>query len=220
MEQSSFSRRVIRAALGLLLAAVATLLMVRAGIGLAPWDVLSMGLSYHLPITYGQATICISVLILLVDVALKEEVGVGTILDAVLVGWAVDVYIAMDLVPVCKTLGGGLLMMTVGMVILGAAQAMYMSAGLSCGPRDALLVALGKRLRWLPIGAVQILIQAAGLLVGLLLGGPAGVGTVVAVFGSGMTMQLVFRLLHFEPREVQHEGLQQTLARMKKQAAS
>lgn len=214
MQQSSFPRRVLRAIGGLLFFAVGVFLMVQANIGLAPWDVFSMGLSYHLPLSYGQSMVCISLSIVLLDVLLKEEIGVGTILGAILVGSAVDVYTALHLVSPCDTLLGGLLMMTAGLFIMGIGQVIYMGAALSCGPRDALLVALGRRLRKLPIGAVQILLQACALLVGWLLGGPVGVGTVVAVFGIGLSMQLVFRVLKFEPRDLVQEGIGQSLRRM------
>lgn len=207
--------RVLRAVFGLLFFAVGVFFMVQANIGLAPWDVFSMGLSYHLPLSYGQSMVCISLSIVLLDVLLREEIGLGTILDAVLVGSAVDVYTALNLAPKCQTLWGGLLMMTAGLFIMGVGQVIYMGAALSCGPRDALLVALGRRLRRLPIGAVQILLQACALAVGWALGGPVGVGTVVAVFGIGLAMQAVFRVMKFEPRDLEQEGLVQTLRRLR-----
>ncbi|MEG1658174.1 MAG: hypothetical protein RR288_03865 [Oscillibacter sp.] len=214
MQQSSFLRRVLRAVFGLLFFAVGVFLMVQANIGLAPWDVFSMGLSYHLPLSYGQSMVTISLSIVLLDVLLKEEIGLGTILDAVLVGSAVDVYTSFGLVPKCETLLGGLAMMTAGLFIMGIGQVIYMGAALSCGPRDALLVALGRRMRKIPIGGVQILLQACALTIGWLLGGPVGVGTVVAVFGIGITMQLVFRVLKFEPRDLVQEGIGQSLRRI------
>lgn len=216
MHKNSFPWRVLQATFGLLLFAVGLLLMVQANIGLAPWDVFSMGLSYHLPLTYGQSMVSISLTILLLDVLLKEKIGLGTILDAVLVGSAVDVYTSLNLVPKCQTLLGGLGMMLVGLVILGFSQVIYMRAALSCGPRDALLVGVGRRLPKLSIGTVQVLLQAMALAAGWALGGPVGVGTVVSVFGIGISMQIVFRLMKFEPRDVVHEGLWESLRRVRR----
>ena len=76
-----------------------------------------------------------------------------------------------------------------------------------CGPRDALLVGLGKRLPQVPIGIVQIILWSAVTVVGWLLGGPVGVGTLLSAFGAGAVMQLVYQLLHFEPRDVVHHDV-------------
>lgn len=214
MRQTSFPRRVLRAVLGLLFFAVGAFFMVQANIGLAPWDVFSMGLSYHLPFTYGQSMVCISLSIVLLDVLLKEDIGLGTILDAILVGSAIDFYTALNLIPKCQTLWGGLLMMIAGLFIMGVGQVIYMGAALSCGPRDALLVALGRRMRRLPIGFVQILLQSCALAIGWLLGGPVGAGTLVAVLGIGLAMQAVFRVMKFDPRDLEQEGLGKTLSRL------
>ena len=86
-----------------------------------------------------------------------------------------------------------------------------MSAGQCCGPRDALLVGLGKRMPRLPIGVVEILLWAAVLLAGWLLGGPVGVGTLISTFGAGLVMQLVYSLLRFEPRSVVHRDVAQVV---------
>lgn len=90
---------------------------------------------------------------------------------------------------------------------MAAGQWIYMSAGLCCGPRDSLLVALGRRLPRLPIGLVANALQALVCAAGWLLGGPVGLGTLLSVFGIGAAMQLVFALVRFEPRQVRHESL-------------
>ena len=83
----------------------------------------------------------------------------------------------------------------------------YMKAGQCCGPRDSLLVGIGKRLPRLPIGLVEILLWAAVLLVGWLLGGPVGIGTLISTFGAGAVMQVVYNILHFEPRDIKHRNV-------------
>jgi uncharacterized membrane protein YczE len=85
-----------------------------------------------------------------------------------------------------------------------------MRSGLGCGPRDSLLVALGKRARRVPIGAVNLALLLAVVSGAWLLGGPIGIGTVVTVGLQGVAMQLVFRLVRFEPRSVAHEDLLHT----------
>ena len=86
----------------------------------------------------------------------------------------------------------------------------YMKQGLSCGPRDALLVALGKRIPRISIGLINIILLAAVLVASILMGVPPGLGTVITIVGNGVIMDLVFKCLRFEPRSVQHENLFQT----------
>ena len=83
----------------------------------------------------------------------------------------------------------------------------YMLAQQGCGPRDSLLVALGKRLPGIPIGFVEVLLWAVVLLAGWLLGGPVGIGTLISTFGAGVVMQLVDHLIRFEPRKLRHRGI-------------
>lgn len=200
-------RRSLLASAGLLLFAFGFYLQLAANIGLSPWTALNQGLSLHLPITFGQASILVSVLIVAADLVMKETIGIGTILDALLVGWASDFFIAVDLVPVQEKFLPGLGILVVGLVIACVGQWLYMLAALSCGPRDAFLVALGKRLHRLPIGRVNIILNLAVALVAFFLGGQIGLGTVIALFGTGIIMDAVFKIVRFEPRDVVHEGL-------------
>lgn len=199
--------RMIRAAIGLVLFAFGTYLTVQADIGLAPWDAFAIGISKQFPITYGKATVVISLGILLVDFLLKERIGIGTIMDALIVGNALDIFMKVDPVSRMEQLWQGILLMTVGMLIMAYSQYLYMSAALCCGPRDSFLVAVGKRLRKVPIGAVNILILAVVLLIGYVLGGPVGIGTVYSVAEIGVAMQIVFSIVLFEPRKIEHDGL-------------
>ncbi len=204
-------KRSLLASAGLLLFAFGFYLQLAANIGLSPWTALNQGLSLHLPITFGQASIMVSVLIVCVDLLMRETIGIGTLLDAFLVGWGSDLFIAMELVPYQSAFLPGLGILVVGLAISCVGQWLYMIAALSCGPRDALLVGLGKRMSKLPIGWVNIILNLAVALVAFLLGGQIGVGTIVALFGTGIIMDLVFKIVRFEPRDVVHEGLPETV---------
>ena len=107
----------------------------------------------------------------------------------------------------CESLLPGIAMMLVGFVFMALGMWIYMCGEQCCGPRDALLVGLGKRLPAVPIGAVQIILWSAVTVVGWLLGGPVGVGTLLSAFGAGAVMQLVYQLLRFEPRDVEHRSV-------------
>ena len=86
----------------------------------------------------------------------------------------------------------------------------YMRAAQGCGPRDSLLVGLGKRMPKVPIGVVEIILWSAVTLAGWLLGGPVGIGTLISTFGAGAVMQIVYNLLRFEPRNIVHMDVFET----------
>ncbi len=197
-------KQIVKSAFGLFLFSCGVYLTIQADIGLAPWDCLSMGASYHIGLSYGIVHTGISILILFIDILLKEKIGYGTILDALLVGNYVDLIDRILSLPKVNSLPLGCVMVVVGLFIMSYGQYFYMSAGQSCGPRDSLLIALGKRFPNTPIGVVQTVMVGVALCIGWLLGGPVGVGTIISVFGMGTALQIVCRLMHFEPREVHH----------------
>ncbi|MCR5293863.1 MAG: hypothetical protein K6E30_01650 [Lachnospiraceae bacterium] len=192
---------------GLLVFALGVHLTIFANIGLAPWDCLGMGVSYHTPLNYGLSMTSMSVVILLIDLALKEQIGFGTIIDALLTGNFVQMYNDLNPLPENQNLWLGIAVMLAGFVLMALGMFIYMKAAQCCGPRDSLLVGLGKRVPGMPIGVVEILLWAAVLLIGWLLGGPVGIGTLISTVGAGAVMQLVYHFLLFEPRDVRHRDV-------------
>lgn len=199
--------RSIKAALGLIFYSFGLFLTVKANIGVAPWDVFALGFVNKLPITLGQATMMISIVVVIIDLLLKEKIGIGTLLDALIVGSCLDIFEMMGIVPNMSTVWTGLIAMTIGLFIMALGQYFYMDAALCCGPRDTLLVGLGKLVPKIPIGAVLIVIEAVVLIIGWILGGQVGIGTLYSVVAAGAIMQLIFRLVKFEPRDVIHSGI-------------
>ena len=194
----------LQIAAGLLVFSLGVHLTIFANIGLAPWDCLGMGIAKHTPLNYGLSMTCMAVVILCIDLLLKERIGFGTIIDALLTGNFVQLFNDLNPLPLNTVLWRGILIMLAGFVFMALGMWIYMKGEQGCGPRDALLVGLGKRVPRLPIGLVEILLWAVVLLAGWLLGGPVGIGTVISTFGAGLVMQLVYQLIHFEPRKVQH----------------
>ncbi|NLF27353.1 MAG: hypothetical protein GX592_05590, partial [Clostridiales bacterium] len=115
-------RRLPRTVLGLAVFAFGVYLAVSANIGLAPWDALSMGISYHTPLSFGGAGIGVSVLVLAVDLALREKIGLGTILNAVLVGVFLDLYDLIGIVPELSNLPLGIAVMVAGLFAMSLGQ--------------------------------------------------------------------------------------------------
>jgi uncharacterized membrane protein YczE len=182
-------------------------LTIQANIGAAPWDVLNLGVSKTFGILYGNASVLISLSILLIDILMGEPIGIAMFIDAVVVGKSVDFFNWIHAVPPCRSLLGGIPMMLLGLVILAYTQFGYMAASLGCGPRDTLLVGLAKRLKRLPIGLTSIALLSTATLIGWLLGGPVGVGTLICAFCSGPIMQLAFTSVRFDATRVRHQRL-------------
>lgn len=204
------SVRSLLAAFGLAVYGFGTYLQIQASIGLSPWNALSQGVADHTGWSFGNASILISLLVIVADLLLREPIGLGTILDALVVGWSIDFFAWTQWVPVAQSLGVQLLLMVAGLVIMFVGAYFYMKQGLSCGPRDAMLVALGKRIPRISIGLINIALLAAVLAASILLGVLPGLGTVIAIVGNGVIMDLVFKCFRFEPRSVCHENLFQT----------
>lgn len=201
----------LKIAAGLLIFAFGVHLTIYANIGLAPWDCLGMGIANHTPFNYGISMTLIAVVIVLIDVIMKERIGFGTIIDALLTGNFVQMFNSLNPLPENDNVWIGIGVMLAGFVFMAIGMWVYMSAEQCCGPRDALLVALGKRMPKIPIGIVEVMLWSAVLLVGWLLGGKVGIGTLISTFGAGLVMQLVYTLIKFEPRKLRHRGLIETV---------
>lgn len=186
-------------------------LTIHAGIGAAPWDAFNLGISNTTGITYGNASVAVSVLILVIDILLREPIGIAMFCDAVIVGKTVDLFNYLDIIPAPKNYIDGVFMMILGILIIGYTCAFYMLASLGCGPRDTLLVGLKKRLTKIPIGLVSIMLLCVVTLIGWLLGGKVGVGTLICAFGIGPSLQLAFFTLRFDADKVEHQDVIQSI---------
>lgn len=205
----------LRIAAGLAVFSFGIHLTIFANIGLAPWDCLGMGIAKHTPLNYGLSMTVIAVTILLIDVLLQEKIGFGTLIDALLTGNLIQLFNDLDPFPENHSILLGIVLMLVGFVFMALGMWIYMCAEQGCGPRDALLVGLGKRLSKIPIGLVEILMWGVVLLCGYLLGGPVGIGTVISTFGAGLVMQLVYNVIRFEPRKLRHRDIITAIKMMK-----
>ena len=200
----------LQIAAGLLVFAFGVHLTIFANIGLAPWDCLGMGISYHTPLNYGLSMTSVAVAVLLIDLLMHERIGYGTIIDALLTGNFVQMFNDLNPLDMNQNLWAGIAIMLTGFVFMALGMYIYMKAAQGCGPRDALLVGLGKRMPKIPIGIVEVILWSAVTLAGWLLGGPVGIGTLISTFGAGLVMQLVYNLLHFEPRDIVHMDVIET----------
>ena len=179
---------------------------IQANIGVSPWDVFHQGIAGRTGMLYGNVSVTVGLLIVFVDLLLKEPIGLGMFLDALIVGKAVDLCAWIGFVPVQTSLPKGILCMLAGLTIMACGMRVYMGCGLGCGPRDSLLVALCKR-TGLKIGVVTMIIYAVVTLAGWLLGGQIGIGTILSVAYVGPALQTICRLTHFDAAKITHQNL-------------
>lgn len=210
-----YRERAIRLMCGLALFSFGLYLTIRAHIGLAPWEAFNMGLTYQTPLSYGTVLALVGVLILVAVHFLGEKIGVGTIANTLLVGVFIDIIHATGAIPQMDNFAFGVAMLLVGQAICCVGTYNYIASALGCGPRDALMVALAKRLPSAPIGAVRGVIEATVLLIGWGLGAKVGAGTVIAVFSIGFILQYTFKFFKFDVKAVRHESVADTIRQLK-----
>jgi uncharacterized membrane protein YczE len=211
-----FLIRFARLLLGLFLLALGKVFTIQANVGYIPWDVLHAGLSITTGITIGTASIIVGLVLVIVAAALKEKLGLGTLLNMLLVGLFVDLILGYFSIPVAKNFAFGIVMLVVGLLIFSFATFFYISSGFGAGPRDCLMVALN-RITKRPVGVCRGVIEVLAVASGWLLGGHAGAGTVIFAFGVGFCIQIVFHLFKFDVSAVKQETLWQTVESFKKE---
>jgi uncharacterized membrane protein YczE len=176
---------------GLVVYGASLAMMARADLGLAPWDVLHSGLIHHLPMTLGQAVVVMSFVVLVLWVPLKEMPGIGTISNALVVGLACDATLALLDRP--DSLALRVALMVLGVATCGLATALYIGAQLGRGPRDGLMTGLVRR-TGLSVRLVRTGLEVSVVLIGLLLGGALGIGTVLFAVTIGPITQVLLPL--------------------------
>ena len=175
-------RRLAQLVVGLFLYGWSMAMMVRSGLGLDPWDVFHYGLARHVPLSFGQVTIVVGAIVLLAWIPLRQRPGIGTILNILVIGLAADFGLWVMSQP--GNLLGRSALLVGGIVLNGLAGGLYVGAHLGPGPRDGLWVAITRRYG-LSIRLVRTVIELSVLLIGWLMGGVVGVGTVLYALSIG-----------------------------------
>lgn len=176
-----------------------------ADLGMAPWGVLQVGLTRYTSLTFGQVSQVVGLAVLVLGWLLGFPPGFGTVMNMYFVGYFMDQIMAWSLVPTPGTLPGQLALLVGGILVLGAASYMYLSPRLGAGPRDGLMMGLVQRLGR-PVYQVRGAIEVTVLVLGYLLGGPVGVGTLITAFTTGYAVQLAFRLGGYD-KDARHMDL-------------
>ena len=205
----NFSIRLFKLFTGLFLYSLGIVFTMKANIGYAPWDVFHAGLSRTFGMTIGTASIIVGAVLIVITVIMGEKIGLGTLLNMVLIGLFLDFLMNLTLIPVMKTWLPGLALLIAGLFVISFASYFYIGSGFGAGPRDSLMVALTRK-TGLPVGFCRGSIEMTAVIIGWLLGGMAGAGTVISGLAIGLCIQLTFRLLRFDPTGVTHATLWNT----------
>lgn len=187
-------RQLTRLNIGLVFYGLGLAMIVEAEIGLPPWDVFAKGISIQLGVTYGIASVIVSALVLMAWIPLKVKPGIGSILNAILIGLWSDVFI--PLIPPISDYLVNLSMFLVGMVIVAVATGIYITSYLGSGPRDGLMIGTQRVLGW-PLWQVRTMYEALVLAIGWLMGGQVREGTLIFAVCIGVLMQLSLKIFHY-----------------------
>lgn len=180
-------RRLVQMMIGLTGFGLSLAMLLRSGLGGAPWDVFHAALAERLGATVGSMSIAVSFVLLLLWIPLRERLGIGTVANAIWVGVSID--LGMLILPEARSLPVAIALMLLGVVVNGISGAVYIGAQLGAGARDGLMTALSRVLSR-PVGPVRIVLEVIVLVTGWLLGGPLGLGTVVYAIALGPVIQL------------------------------
>ncbi|MCC7371514.1 MAG: membrane protein [Chloroflexi bacterium] len=204
-----FLVRLLVTTTGLFVFAVGVVLNLRSGSGLSPWQALHFGLTLHTPLSFGQASQVVGLVMLLAAWAAGVRPGLATIMNAVLVGLFTDLLLASGFIPHQELGLSGLLMLLLSLVASGLGIAVYIRGGLGAGPRDGFMLAL-MRLTGRGASPVRIGIEVGATVGGLLLGAPLGIGTILFALGLGPSVGFWFKVLGVKPPAKRQPAPQRT----------
>lgn len=202
--------KIIKLMIGFVFCAVGIVLTINANLGLSPWDVLHEGISKTTGITMGNANILVSAIVLVLNVFLGERLGLGTLLNMVIIGRLIDIIMLNDLIHMANDFVSGILMLIIGMIILSIGCYLYIGVGLGSGARDGMMVALQKR-SGRPIRVVRGSLEIGAVVIGFLLGGTIGIGTIITSIGLGYCMQFIFKIFNFNVVSVKHRYIKEEI---------
>ncbi|MEB4675066.1 hypothetical protein MXL54_09825 [Enterobacteriaceae bacterium G50] len=180
-------RRLIQLYIGLTLYGVSTAMFVRADLGADPWNVFHLGVASLLSMNIGLVIIATGVLVLLFWIPLRQRPGLGTVSNVIVLGLTADATLAI--LPPLESLVARSALLAAAIIVNALATGMYIGAGFGAGPRDGLMTGLHARTGW-SVRAIRTTIELSVLVIGVLLGGTFGVGTVLYALAIGPLIQL------------------------------
>ena len=205
-----YSKRFIRLLISMPVFAFGATLSIQSGIGVNAWDTFALGITNVLPIQYGTVVLLTGIFVLFIDIILKQPIGFGTVLDIMIIGKTTDLFLSFEFIPQITSLPLAIILLITSLFIQSFGVYLYTSAGLSVGPRDAMLIAIAKKSNHMSIGTIKAIIEISVFIIGFMLGAPVGIGTLICVFGIGFILQFTLKIFHLDLRKVKQESLLET----------
>ena len=181
-------KRIILVEIGLIVCGLAFAIMLRAAIGLDPWDAFHQGISFITGVSIGTVVVIVGFAVMFLWIFLKQKLGLGTIMNAITIGIAINVFYAW--IPSASNYLIGVVYFIVGILINGLGISMYVGGGLGPGPRDGLMTGLVKR-TGKPLWLIRTAIEVVVLGLGWAFGGTIGLGTVLYAFTIGPVVHVM-----------------------------
>ncbi len=186
------TRRWVQLLMGLFLYGIAIAMMIRAAIGISPWDVLAQGISLRTGIAFGLVTNIVGGVVLLLWIPLRQRLGIGTVLNALLIGPSAEV--GLWLIPLQENIWVRIALFAGGLLLLGIATGLYIGARFGPGPRDGLMTGIHKKYG-VRIWIVRTSIEVVVLIIGWILGGNVGIGTLAFALLVGPLVHVTMPIL-------------------------
>ncbi|MEG0685384.1 MAG: hypothetical protein RR428_10025 [Coprobacillus sp.] len=218
----NYSKRFMRLFIAMPIFSLGAALSIQSGIGVNAWDTFALGVANVLPLSYGTVVLLAGIAVLIIDLFMKQSIGFGTLLDIFVIGKTTDLILSLGIIPAIESLPLAILCLVTSLFIQSFGVYLYSSAALSVGPRDAMMIAIAKKFHHVSIGVIKGVIEGTVFIIGLLLGAPVGIGTIISVFGIGFILQFTLKIFKFDLRTVDQESLVETshkLYNMTKQRA-
>jgi uncharacterized membrane protein YczE len=184
-------------------------LMAQSGLGLAPWQVFHQGIARQTGLALGTVTILVGIPVLVAWLPLGQRPGIGTVLNVLIVGTATN--LGLSIIPAPTELAPRVAEMLLGVAVIGVGSGIYLAMALGPGPRDGIMTGIHRRFGW-SIARTRTGIEIIVLIVGMLMGGTFGVGTILYAFGVGQIVQAVLRVLDREGRVMLRPGATKAMA--------
>ena len=205
-----FAVRLVNLVFGLILYSLGIVFSIKANIGYAPWEVFHVGLASKAGFSIGTASILTGIVVVAVIMFFGEKIGLGTILNMLLIGIFIDLIFIANIIPKQEKLLPGIIMLVTGLFVISLGSYFYIKTGFGAGPRDSLMVLLNRKTK-LPVGLCRSMVEFSVTFSGWFLGGMVGIGTVISVIAIGFFIQFTFAVLKFSPAAVIHETIKETI---------
>jgi uncharacterized membrane protein YczE len=205
-----YGKKLIWEMLGFFLVALGSVLFLYSDMGLNPWGVLHQGISIQTGMTLGQATQAFGLLLIAISSAFKVVPGLATILNMIFIGLFTDVIIDLGLISTPDSIILKYVLLLLGTLAFAYGMYFYLTQHLGAGPRDGVMLLL-QRATKLDVGIIRVAMEVSAVVIGYLMGGQVGIGTVLSALLLGPTLSIIFRLHKYESGHAPHENLLTTL---------